>query len=404
MSLSETTLSAKPTSSERPGRIPKTMGYFAAFVVLGLVTASLGPTLRGLAEHTQTHLSEISFLFTSKSLGFLLGSFLAGRLYDRVPGHPVMATVLIAMAVMLALVPLMSMLWLLTFILLFLGMAEGALDLGGNTLLVWVHRRQVGPFMNGLHFFFGIGAFLSPIIVAQAVLKSGDITWGYWVIALLALPVAVWLLRLPSPAAQTTAKDSPAEQVDYWLVILMAFFFFLFVGAEISFGGWISTYAVALDLTSETIAAYLTSAFWGALTAGRLLAIPLTIRFRPRYILLGDLVGGLVSMGILLLWPTSLALTWLATIGMGLAMASIFPTVISMAERRMTVTGRITGWFYVGISVGGMVVPWLIGQFFESIGPQVLTLIIIVDLILAVGVYFVMISVSTRTMMGNMSD
>jgi len=306
--------------------------------------------------------------------------------------------------VMLALVPLMSMLWLLTFILLFLGMAEGALDLGGNTLLVWVHRRQVGPFMNGLHFFFGIGAFLSPIIVAQAVLKSGDITWGYWVIALLALPVAVWLLRLPSPAAQTTAKDSPAEQVDYWLVILMAFFFFLFVGAEISFGGWISTYAVALDLTSETIAAYLTSAFWGALTAGRLLAIPLAIRFRPRYILLGDLVGGLVSMGILLLWPTSLALTWLATIGMGLAMASIFPTVISMAERRMTVTGRITGWFYVGISVGGMVVPWLIGQFFESIGPQVLTLIIIVDLILAIGVYFVMISVSTRTMMGNMSD
>jgi hypothetical protein len=34
-----------------------------------------------------------------------------------------------------------------------LGMAEGALDVGGNTLLVWVHQEKVGPFMNGLHFF-----------------------------------------------------------------------------------------------------------------------------------------------------------------------------------------------------------------------------------------------------------
>ncbi len=51
-------------------------------------------------------------------------------------------------------------------------------------------------------------------------------------------------------------------------------FFFLYVGAEVGFGGWIFTYAVALDLGSETAAAYLTSAFWGALTFGRLLTIP----------------------------------------------------------------------------------------------------------------------------------
>ena len=341
------------------------------------------------------------------SLGYLLGSFLGGRLYDRVPGHPVIAAMLIVMAVMMVLAPLMSLLWLLTAVLLILGVAEGTLDVGGNTLLVWMHRDKVGPFMNGLHFFFGVGAFLSPIIIAQAVLMSGDIIWAYWVLALLILPAAVWLLRLPSPTAQAVSQDGPAEQVNHHsteaherlLVALIALFFLLYVGAEASFGGWVFTYAVTLDLTSETIAAYLTSAFWGSLTLGRLLAIPIAARFRPRSILLGDLVGCLASVGIILLWSNSLAAIWLGTFGLGLSMASIFPTTLSLAERRMTITGQVTGWFLVGAGAGAMSLPWLIGQLFESIGPRVTLFAIMVDLIVAAGVFAVLILYSTRPVM-----
>lgn len=390
MSLPETTISTNYIAVD--GKISKTASYYAAFVALGLAAAVLGPTLPGLAEHTQTRLSEISFLFTAQSLGYLIGSFLGGRLYDRVPGHPVMAGVLILTAVTLALAPLMPVLWLLTVVLLILGIATGALDLGGNTLLVWVHRRQVGPFMNGLHFFFGVGAFLSPLIIAQAVLVSGDITWAYWILALLMLPVAVWLLRLPSPPAQTEAIDDPTQAVNYVLVGLLSFFFFLFVGAEVSFGGWLFTYAVTLELANETMAAYLTAAYWGALTLGRLLAIPVAVRFRPRTILLGDLAGGLVSLAVILLWPHSLIAVGLGTFGMGLSMASIFPTTFSLAERRMTVTGRIAGWFFVGVSTGSMFVPWLIGQLFEPVGPQVMVWILTIDLIVALAVFVALIT------------
>ncbi len=379
------------------------MGYYMAFIALGLSSASMGPTLPVLAEHTQTHLSQISFLFTARSLGYLLGSMLGGRLYDRVAGHPVMAATLILMAGMLILVPLMPLLGLLTLILLILGMAEATVDVGGNTLLVWVHRHQVGPFMNGLHFFFGVGAFLSPIIIAQAVLMSGDITWAYWMLALLMLPMVAWLLRLPSPTSQADSRADPPEQVSYHptsplgsigsearerlLVVLIAFFFFLHVGAEVSFGGWIYTYALALGLSGATIAAYLTSAFWGALTLGRLLAIPIAARFRPRAILFGDLVGCLISLSVILLWSKSFVAVWLGTFGMGLSIASIFPTTISLAERRMPITGRVTGWFFVGSSAGGMTLPWVIGQLFESIGPRVTMLTIMADLIVAVGVF-----------------
>jgi fucose permease len=387
---------------ERTDRISKTIGYYAAFIALGLVTASLGPTLPDLAAHTQTQLGEISFLFTARALGYLLGSFLGGRLYDRVSGHSLMAAALIVMATMATLTPLLSLLWLLAVVLLILGMAEGTVDVGGNTLLVWVYRHKVGPFMNGLHFFFGAGAFLSPIIIAQTVSVSGDIIWAYWVLALLMLPVVIWLLRLPSPTAQTVSKGDPAggRRIDHLLVALIALFFVLYVGAEVGFGGWIFTYAVALNLSSETTAAYLTSAFWGALTLGRLLSIPIAVRVRPRSILLGDLVGCLASVGIILLWPNSLTALWLGAFGLGFSMASIFPTMISLAERRMTITGRISGWFFVGASTGSMSLPWLIGQLFESVGPRVMVFTVLVDLIVAVFIFAGVMLRSYRSVMG----
>jgi FHS family Na+ dependent glucose MFS transporter 1 len=379
------------------GQRSKTIGYYAAFFALGLATAALGPTLPSLAEHTQTDLSEISFLFIALSLGYLIGAFQSGRLYDRVAGHPLMAAGLIIMALTMAAAPLIPMLWLLAAALLILGMAEGAVDVGGNSLLVWVHGRRVGPYMNGLHFFFGLGAFFSPIIIAQAVMVSGDIVWAYWTLALLLLPAAGWLLRWSSPRAQAASLDEsvgrgsaaqpkcgPRERL---LIALIALLLFLYVGAEAGFGGWIFTYAVALNLSGDMIAAYLTSAFWGALTVGRLLAIPIATRVRPRWVLLGDLTGCLASAGILILWPYSSKATWVGTIGLGFFMASIFPTALTLAGRHMTITGQITGWFLVGASMGAMILPWLIGQLFESVGPQSTMVAIAVDLVMAMGVF-----------------
>jgi FHS family Na+ dependent glucose MFS transporter 1 len=373
-------MSIKP-SLPTEGRLSKTLGYYTAFIVLGLVAASLGPTLPGLAEHTRSRLGEISFLFTARSLGFLLGALWGGRLYDRIPGHLLIAAVLGIMAVLMACVPLVSILWLLTGILLIVGIAESFLDMGCNTLLVWVHRHKVGPFMNGLHFFFGLGAFLSPIIIAQTVVMSGDITWAYWTLSFLILPVVVWIFFLSSPVPQKVSDDQRKGQINYPLVVLIGIFFLLYVGAEVGFGGWIFTYIITLDLMNETLAAYVTSAFWGALTVGRLLSIPLAARFRTVVILFSSLAGCLLSIGVMLLWSNSLIAIWAGTFGLGLSMASIFPTMLSFSGRRMTITGQVTGWFFVGASLGGMSLPWLIGQFLESIGPHVMMFAILAALL-----------------------
>ena len=60
--------------------------------------------------------------------------------------------------------------------------------------------------MNALHFFFGVGAVLAPIVIAGLVAFSGSITWAYWTLALLALPAALWLLPWPSPTAPAVAE------------------------------------------------------------------------------------------------------------------------------------------------------------------------------------------------------
>jgi len=378
-------------------KLAKTGGYYAAFIALGMASAALGPTLPDLAEHTQSKLEDISYLFTARSFGYLITALFGGRLYDRIPGHILMGVTLLLITGTMALTPVIPLLWVLIIVLVIMGVSEGTVDVGGNTMLVWVHRDKVEPYMNALHFFFGAGAFVAPIIIAQAVKTSGDIYRAYWLLALLILPISLWILRLPSPAPLITSTDKPEGQVNHLLAGLIVAFFFLYVGAEVAFGGWVFTYTITLDLTSRTFAAYLTSAFWGTLTLGRLAAIPISARVRPRTMLLAGLLGGLVSVDLILLWPDSLAAVWLGTLGLGLSMASIFPTTLNLAERRMTITGEVMGWFFVGASIGAMFLPWLIGQWFDGIGPQMVMVIIFVDLLLALGLFFVLISYSARS-------
>lgn len=382
--------SSLSAETNQHGSLSKTAGYYAAYVALGLVTASLGPTLPGLAEHTSVALSTAGLLFTTRSLGFTLGSLYIGRSYDHLPGHRVMSGMLLLMTVMLVLAPITNLFWILALVMFILGMGEGTLDVGGNTLLVWLLREEVGPFMNAMHFFFGAGAFLSPIIIAQALQISGDITWAYWVLALLVAPIALWLVSVPSPSAPNGDDKATRGELRPGLVVLVAAFFFLYVGAEAGYGGWVFTYAKSanfgpLNLTDAT-AAYLTAAFWGALTLGRLFSIPLAARLRPSVILFADLVGCLLSLGAILLWPASIPALWAGSIGLGMFMASIFPTTIAFAERRMPISGRITGFFFVGVGAGAMTVPWLVGQLFEPLGPQALLYALISVLLLGVGV------------------
>jgi FHS family Na+ dependent glucose MFS transporter 1 len=225
--------------------------------------------------------------------------------------------------------------------------------------------------MNGLHFFFGIGSFLAPVIIAQVMLRNGGIDWAYWSLALLIVPVAFWLLRLPAPQTQAPPESGDSANQRSWLVGLLVVFFFLHVGAMVAFSGWVYTYTVTLFPGSQLTATYLTSAFWGALTITRLISIPVAARVKTGILLLLALVGSLISLAVILTRSGSLTALWVGTCGMGASLATLYPLGVCLAQERITLTGRIGGWMFAGASAGGMVIPWLVGRLFEIGGPQV---------------------------------
>ncbi len=279
MASSSTTVAAAPDT--RSARLAQTAGYFAAFIAMGMYGAALGPTLPGLAAQTGSELNQVSILFSARAFGYLMASVATGRLYDRLPGHRVMAVMLALMAVGMIVVPAIPLLPLLAVVFWFLGVTEAGVDVGGNTLIVWRHGARVGPYMNAMHFCFGVGAFVAPIIIAQAILLSGGITWAYRILALLMLPAVIWVARIPSPRPPAPHEQEGVGAARPWPVFLIAALLFLFVAAEASYGGWVYTYALELGIGSAATAAYLTSAFWGALTLGRLVSIPICGSFPP---------------------------------------------------------------------------------------------------------------------------
>jgi FHS family Na+ dependent glucose MFS transporter 1 len=328
-------------------------------------------------------------------------------------GHAVMAAMTISMSAMLALMPIAGTLGLMVSVMLLLGTAEGALGVGGNVLLVWVHQSRVAPFMNALHFFYGVGAFISPLAIHLTLRIRDTTSAAYLALAILVLPSAIWLLGLPSPPNPSGQNQAISEGTDdtkhlepgaahagtlgniasinYKVVLLVALLLCLYIGAELSYGSWIYSYVLKMGLGEDDLAAYLTSAFWGSLTVGRLLGVPLAARFRPGKLLLADLIGCFASLAVALLWSKSPLAITVATIGAGLSMASIYPMALTFAERRTRITGQVTGFLLLGGSAGGMIVPFLIGQLFEKTGPRVMMITILFDLAAAFAVYLVLV-------------
>ena len=362
--------------------------YGAVFIALGLASAALGPMLPYLADHIKVSLSQISFSFTAINLGYMLGSTGGGRLLDRFRGHVLMILAMLLSVIMFFMIPITLKLLPLMVILFLLGLGQGMLDVGSNTNILWVYQAQAGPSMNALHFFFGAGAFLSPIVL-HLILNwtGGQLTWPFWSLAFLTVPGIIGLWILPSP--ENPEKDhvtSTEDRSNKAVLGLLIFLFFLYVGIEIGFGGWIFTYVIENEIASETSASLITSVFWGALTLGRLLSIRLSKKILPSNLLIGNFGLALLCLGSILVFPMSPRVVWLSSAGMGLAFSTVFPTLMVLGESRLRISGTVTGLFFFGASLGGTLIPMILGQVFEFIGTYQVIVSLFMLTILGLGV------------------
>jgi FHS family Na+ dependent glucose MFS transporter 1 len=379
-------------TSTKNDLIQRTFSYYFLFTCLGLNMAITGPTLPALATQTNSRIGQMGLLFLVSSIGYTLGTLISGRIFDRARGHLVLGIAQLFVAAMLVLIPLTTWLWVLLVILVCMGVAGGFINTGGNLLMTWTHGEKVGPFMNALHFFFGLGAFLSPLLIAQVIGVAGGYRWGYWILAIIATLVGLRMLTTPGNPRPSFARDGETVRsvgpIPVALIIACMLFFFFYVGAEIAFGGWIYTYAVTLNLAGIVMAAYLNSAFWLAFTIGRLISIPLATRFTPKQVILTALLSSLSVLILGMLFSNSSTVLWLMVIGLGFCMAPVYATGFTLAGQSMALTGLLTSIILLGDSLGGMVLPSLVGQVIESTGPQAMVYLIFGSLVLNLLAFF----------------
>jgi fucose permease len=74
----------------------------------------------------------------------------------------------------------------------------------------------------------------------------------------------------------------------------------------------------------------------------------------------------------------------------------MFPVSLNFAERHMPITGRVTAYFLIGANTGSMILPWLIGQLFETLGPQSMVVIIQAAMLVALFLFTGMVRYASK--------
>ncbi|HTP59261.1 MAG TPA: MFS transporter [Spirochaetia bacterium] len=362
----------------RGQKLSRTFSYYALFMCLGLDTGVVGPIIPALAGQTGVAVQSVGILFFLGAGGATVGTILSGRLFKRSRGHLIMGLSQIGAGLIVAMVPFSPWFWLVCALNFAKGALCGVISAGANTLLLWTHGKKASPFLNGLHFSFGFGAFLAPLVAAQVVAQQGGYRWALWILAAFMCLAGLRVLFLQGqPSADATAPGAPqkgsAHQNDAALpvravLVSAALFLFFYVSAEISFGGWVFTYAITTHLASETAAAYLNSGFWLFFTLGRLVSVLVAIRLRPQRVIPASIAGSLLAIALLILARSSPDLFWVASLSLGFFMAPLWPSGFALAGNMVNLSARRSSAVLIGDTAGGMILPSLIGVVIRAAG------------------------------------
>ncbi|KFU85726.1 Sodium-dependent glucose transporter 1, partial [Chaetura pelagica] len=361
----------------------------------GMSIAVLGPTFPNLAANVRRNVSDIYYIFVGRSLGYLGGSVLGGVLFDCMDPHLLLALSMFGTTVGLYGIPWCKKSLLLTALMSVIGGSMGILDTGGNVLALNTWGAEAGPHMQALHFSFAVGAFVAPLLAKMALggpeskdlpvvektnqsvprsvptgLKQhfgADFLWSYVVIGTYLLFVSFFFFILYSKGSSAREKSKASQQkgtlakYHYTLIALMFVFFFCYVGAEVTYGSYIFTYAKVFAEMQENEAAALNSVFWGAFAACRGVAIFCAACLYPGTMILLSLLGSAASSFCLAFFAEHPLSLWAGTAVYGASMATVFPSGISWVEQYTVVQGKSASLFVVGAALGEMCIPAMVG-------------------------------------------
>jgi FHS family glucose/mannose:H+ symporter-like MFS transporter len=333
------------------------------FLVTGIVMTFLGPMLPALSARWSLTDEQAGYLLFAQFFSSMFGMLASASLVQRVGYRLTFIIGLLMMALGMSL--LVSGPWLLGMAAVcVLGFGHGVTTPAGNLRTAEVNPERRASALSVINAVWGIGAVSSPFLaaLAQRAHRTPLLLYGT-AAALLALLLAFAFARFePDTRAQNTPSSSPGDGVlNHRMLLVICALFFVYVGTEVSFGGWLASYAHRMGTSQHSYWVPTTSFFWGALLVGRTLA-PAALKFHKetavaRIGLVVALVGGLTIVA-----AQGMALLILGAILAGLGMASIFPISVSLLPRWFEESAASSSSFvFASGNTGGAVLPWLVG-------------------------------------------
>jgi fucose permease len=341
-----------------------TIAANASFVPNGVVTVLLSPLLPILSARWSLNYSQAGALFTTQFLASTAAVSLSGVLVARQGFRFAIQAGLLVMAASIALLLVGSKLLGIACIAGF-GVGLGLASPAANLLVAEVNPGRRSAALNLLNFSWSTGAVACPFLVAAAA-TSHQVPLLLAIVAGCALVVVLGIRAMPSTVQEPSIQQvaGPKRWALDWtqrsLPALLALFF-LYVGTENSFGGWLASYASSLGSMSARSAVMTPSFFYAALMTGRWVAPLLLRRVDELQVARGGLLLACAGMAGLVASHTFWEVAASASVA-GLGLSSVYPITISLLSREFgAAAARVGSLTFTMANIGGACLPWLVG-------------------------------------------
>ena len=359
--------------SHRKWRLLCSATYCLNFMLLGGIISSLGPLIPIFTVRQGVPETDFGVLFTLRGIGYVLGSLAGGQSDKYMDTHRSMAIATSAMGIMAIIFAQFEGVLALCCISFLLGFSCAVVEVLANTLITQVNIENVDPWMQALHFSFGLGAMISPVFIAS----FEETTLTQFGVASVLLTCVYLFTHSPSTReklnhAAPEGDSAQWPEVPRSISNLLCCFFFTYVGIEVGFGGWISTFGILTGSMDERSAAYGASVFWTFITLGRLAGIPLSLRFGTLQQMRVLITGCVAISCFSLLLATAGAYKFIIYFGgivFGSFMSTLYPLAMSVPNQlRYRIPNETTSNFVFSGAAGEVTVPILMGYLMRWFG------------------------------------
>ena len=242
-----------------------------------------------------------------------------------------------------------------------LGFGHGITTPAGNLRTADINPGGSASALNVINAVWGFGAMSSPLLLKATAHRPSYFLYG--TAAALSTLLAIHLVVRFVPDAHLEEHQVNNLATGTWrpgMLPVICALFFIYVGAETSFGGWVATYAHRIGQESK-LWAMAPSFFYGAMLAGRALAPLALTRLRETTVAQIGLTLALLG-GVALVSAQNIAVIIAGSFFAGVGLASIFPISVSLFPRWFAESSRrASGAVFASGNLGGAVLPWLVG-------------------------------------------